>query len=52
VLHYLRTMPLRRMREWMYRSTFSWPLHYLEVSGQLHASAALPPWKEPPLPIR
>jgi hypothetical protein len=23
VLHYLRTMPLRRMREWMYRSTFS-----------------------------
>jgi hypothetical protein len=31
----------------MYRSTFSWPRHYLEVSGQLHAPAALPPGKSP-----
>jgi hypothetical protein len=23
--------PWRRMREWLYRSTFSWPRHYLEV---------------------
>jgi hypothetical protein len=29
------------MGEWMYRSTLSWPRHYLEVSGQLHALAAL-----------
>jgi hypothetical protein len=35
------------MREWMYRSTFSWPRHKLEVSGQLHAPAALPPGKSP-----
>jgi hypothetical protein len=35
----------------MYRSTFSWPRHYLEVSGQLHALAALPPEKEPQVPI-
>jgi hypothetical protein len=26
-----------------YRSTFSWPRHYLKVSGQLHAPAALLP---------
>jgi hypothetical protein len=39
------------MWEWMYRSTFSWPRHYLEVSGQLHATAALPPGKEPLVPI-
>jgi hypothetical protein len=32
----------------MYRFTFSWPRHYLKVSGQLHAPAALPPGKEPP----
>jgi hypothetical protein len=30
----------------MYRSTFSWPQHWLEVSGQLHAPAALPSEKE------
>jgi hypothetical protein len=35
----------------MYRSTFSWPRHWLEVSGQLHAPAALPPGKEPPVPF-
>jgi hypothetical protein len=31
------------MGEWMYRSTFSWSWHKLEVSGQLHAPTALPP---------
>jgi hypothetical protein len=39
------------MGEWMYRSAFSWPRHKLELSGQLHAPAALPPGKEPPVPI-
>jgi hypothetical protein len=29
------------MREWMYRSAFSWPRHWLQVSGQLHVPAAL-----------
>jgi hypothetical protein len=33
------------MGEWMYRSTFSWPRHWLEVTGQLHAPSALPPGK-------
>jgi hypothetical protein len=28
-----------------------WPQHYMEVSGQLHAPAALPPGKEPLMPI-
>jgi hypothetical protein len=28
--------------EWMYRSIFPWPRHLLEVSGQLHGTAALP----------
>jgi hypothetical protein len=31
------------MGEWMYRSTCSWPRHQLEVSGQLHTPASLPP---------
>jgi hypothetical protein len=39
------------MGEWMYRPTFSWPRHYLEASGQLHAPAALPPEKEPRHPV-
>jgi hypothetical protein len=37
--------------EWMYRSTLSWSRHYLEVRGQLHASAALPPGKSPRYPL-
>jgi hypothetical protein len=37
--------------EVLYRSTFSWLRHELEVSGQLHAPAALPPGKELPVPI-
>jgi truncated hemoglobin YjbI len=35
------------MWEWMYRSTFSWPRHQMEVSGQLPAPTALPPGKSP-----
>jgi hypothetical protein len=38
----------RRMGQWMYGSTYSWPRHWLEVSGQLHAPVALPPGKSPP----
>jgi hypothetical protein len=47
MLNQLSITPWRRMEEWMHRSTFSWPRHYLEVSGQLHAPAALPPGKSP-----
>jgi hypothetical protein len=35
----------------MYRSTFSRPRQWLELSGQLHAPAAFSPGKEPQLPI-
>jgi hypothetical protein len=35
----------------MYRSTFSWPRHQLEASGQLHAPSALPQGKASPVPI-
>jgi hypothetical protein len=34
------------MGEWMYRPTFSWPRNLLEVIGQFHAPAALPPGKK------
>jgi hypothetical protein len=34
-----------------YSSTHFLPRHYMEVSGQLHAPAALPPGKEPLVPI-
>jgi hypothetical protein len=47
VLNYLMTTPWRRMGEWIYRSTFSWSRHCLEVNGELHAPAALPPWETP-----
>jgi hypothetical protein len=40
------------MGEWMYRSTFSLPRYYLEMSGQLHAPEALLPGKEHPVRIR
>jgi hypothetical protein len=33
------------------RFTFSSPRHKLEVSGQFHAEAALPPGKETSVPI-
>jgi hypothetical protein len=31
----------------MYRPTFSWPRHQLELNGQFHAPAVLPPGKRP-----
>jgi hypothetical protein len=37
--------------EWMYRPAFSRPRHWMEVSGQLHSLATLPPGKEPPVVI-
>jgi hypothetical protein len=40
-----------RMEVWMYRSTFSWPRHYVVMSGQLQALAALPQGNESPVPI-
>jgi hypothetical protein len=39
------------MVEYIYRSTFSWPRHQLEVSGQLHAAAGLTTGKEHTIPI-
>jgi hypothetical protein len=39
------------MREWRYSSTYSLPWYSLEVSGQLHAQAALPLGKEPQYPL-
>jgi hypothetical protein len=50
VLNILSTTHWRRMKEWVYRSTFSWPRHQLEVSGQLQAPAALPRGKAPGTP--
>jgi hypothetical protein len=35
----------------MYRSTYSSPRYSSEVTGQLHAPAALPPGKGPPVAI-
>jgi hypothetical protein len=39
------------MGEWMYKSTYSRPQYLLEVSGQLHSPAALPPGKSPRYPL-
>jgi hypothetical protein len=39
------------MEEWMYRSTFSWSRHELEVNDQLHAPVALPRGKSPRYPL-
>jgi hypothetical protein len=39
------------MGEWMYRSTYSRPRQYLEVSVQLHSQVASPVEKETPVPI-
>jgi hypothetical protein len=47
VLNYLSTTSWRRMEEWMHRSIFYWPRHWLEVNGQIQAPAALPPRKAP-----
>jgi len=32
--------------------THSWLRHWMEVSGQIHAPATLPPEKEPLVPLR
>jgi hypothetical protein len=42
---------MKALVEWLYRSTFSWPRNYLDVTGQLHAPAALPPGKETRYPL-
>jgi hypothetical protein len=34
------------MREWIYKSKFSWPRQEFGVNGQLHAPAALSPVKK------
>jgi hypothetical protein len=39
----MKLYPMKANGEWMYRSTFSLPRSQLEVNGQLHALAALPP---------
>jgi hypothetical protein len=41
-------MPWRHMGEWMYRPTFSWPWHQLEVSGQVHTPGCFTPRKRAP----
>jgi hypothetical protein len=51
LLCYLSITPWRCMSEWMYRSTFSSPRHLLEVSDHLYTPAALPPGKQPSVPI-
>jgi hypothetical protein len=51
VLNYLSTTPWAGMGKWMYRSTFYWLRHYLEVSGQLHAPAAYSRGKRPLYPL-
>jgi hypothetical protein len=45
------TTPWRRIGGVEISSTLSWPRHYLEVSGQLHALAALPQGKNPCYPL-
>jgi hypothetical protein len=45
-------MPWRSMVEWMHKAILSWPQHQLEVSGQIHIPATLPPGKESPVPTR
>jgi hypothetical protein len=42
VLNKLTTTQRRRTGEWMYRSTYSWPQHYFEVSGQLYPRGKSP----------
>jgi hypothetical protein len=39
------------MGEWMYRPTYSWLLHQLEVSGKLHVRPFHPRGKERQIPI-
>jgi hypothetical protein len=44
-------MPWGRIVEWMYSSTHSWPRHWMEVSGYLHAPAALSPRRKARYPM-
>jgi hypothetical protein len=37
--------------EWKYSSTHFWPRHWMGVSGQIHASAALSPGEKSLVPI-
>jgi hypothetical protein len=46
----LSTKPWRRIGEWRYSSMHT-ITSALDGSGQLHASAALPPGKEPLVPV-
>lgn len=46
IIIYLSIMPWGHVGEW--RNSWFW--HWMEVSGQLHAAAALPPGIEPPVP--
>jgi len=39
------------MGEWIHNSTHSLPWHWVKISSQLHAPVALPPEKEPLVPI-
>jgi hypothetical protein len=39
------------MGEWMYRSTYFWPRHWMEESDQLHDPTTLPPGKMPLDPL-
>jgi hypothetical protein len=51
---FLKKVPVLKevcMGEWRYDSTHYEPRQQMEVSGQLHAAAALPPWKQSPVPI-
>jgi hypothetical protein len=51
MLNELNITPWRCMGERKYNYD-SWPRHYMELNGKLHAPAALPPGKEPPLLLR
>jgi hypothetical protein len=53
VAHVLNKAPRKEdvLGEWRYSSTHSCSRHLMEVSVQLHASAALPSGKEPPVRI-
>jgi hypothetical protein len=52
MLNYLRTTPWRRMGEWRLYLHHSWPWYQTEMSGQVHAPAALLLRKESRVSIR
>lgn len=47
----IKHRPWRSMEEWRYSLTHSYPLLYMEVSGQSHAPATLIPDKQLPVSI-